>query len=270
MDNLEPATEEPTIFDPPTLEQVPPQAKKARTRGFLIAGLMLIVVIGAVRINDLNAHLQELETKIDTREKPNDYLPPANLESFVKEISKSIVDISCGDSGGTGFALNIAKPSAGFNTHIVTNYHVIQDCIDDPEGLGVTYNGERQSETESSLYSYDETNDLALLEIVAVLPTLKSTEYTAKPGWWTMAIGNPSTDSGILYNATTFGQIVGVEDNFWNYTSAIVNRGNSGGPLVNSSGELIGINSEHRVGIVQGIWNLAIDSDVLCKKILKC
>ena len=256
-------------FEPPVpIEPIPKKIKNRKNQFFMIL-LVLISVAALGRTitfqiwsNDVDAALQQFA--------PNEYLAPSDLESFIAEISKSIVKISCGDTYGTGFAYEIPDPTPGFKTHVITNHHVIEECIDSPEDMSVTYNGEKLTPTKSELYSYDAENDLALLQISADLPTLKPSKFLAQQGWWSMAIGNPSTDNGVLYNATTFGQIVGVENKFWNYTSAIVNRGNSGGPLVNSFGEVIGINSEHRVGIVEGIWNLAIDTDILCEEIIEC
>ena len=113
-----------------------------------------------------------------------------------------------------------------------------------------------------------------LLEIDEALPRLANAENFAKRGWWTMAIGNPvDTDFDeyeVLYNSTTFGNISFVLDELWNYTSATINGGNSGGPLVNSRGELIGINSIAGASTEGGVWNIAVDSDALCEQIYDC
>ena len=252
------------------VEKTTPRVRKKRGRSIFLILLTLTTAVALTRTIGIANRLEQAEGVLQPLLDNSLYSQPADLESFIEKISKAIVEIVCGNSSGTGFASKIPDPSAGFSTHIVTNYHVIQDCIENPDDLSVTYNAEKRTPTKSSLYLYDEINDLALIEITAKLPTLVSSEYLAQPGWWTMAIGNPGTDDGTLFNATTFGQIVGVENQYWNYTSAIVNRGNSGGPLVNSLGEVIGINTEHRVGLVQGIWNLAVDTSLLCEEILKC
>lgn len=198
------------------------------------------------------------------------YREPVDLKGFIDEVSKSIVDIICGDGRGTGFAYKLGGLDSGFKTFVVTNYHVVEECIEQDAELSLTHGGDDEVPTKSGLYGWDEKNDLALIQIAAELPTLINAADFAKPGWWTMAIGNPGTESGVLFNATSFGHIVGVEDEYFNYTSAVINRGNSGGPLVNSRGELVGINTEVRRSYADGFWNIAVDSEVLCEEVVEC
>jgi S1-C subfamily serine protease len=68
----------------------------------------------------------------------------------------------------------------------------------------------------------------------------------------------------------SIGYIGKVYDEYFNYTTAQINPGNSGGPLVNSRGELIGINTFGTRTQREGIWNIAVDSSILCESILKC
>lgn len=233
--------------------------------GRLFIGLVLVLLVF------WNASLQVKLDEIDGIDGAASlYREPVDLSGFIKEVSQSIVDITCGDGGGTGFAYDLGGMNDGFKTFVVTNYHVVDECIEEDAELSVTHDADNQVATKSSLYGWDKENDLALIEIAKELPTLKDATDFAKPGWWTMAIGNPATESGVLFNATSFGHIVGVEDEYFNYTSAVINRGNSGGPLVNSRGELIGINTEVRRSYADGFWNIAVDSFVLCKEIVKC
>ena len=229
--------------------------------------LGLVLVLLALWNMGLQIQLDEIDGVDDAASL---YREPVDLSGFINEVSKSIVAIVCGESGGTGFAYELSGIESGFKTFVVTNYHVVNECIEQEAELSITHGGDKQVPTKSELYGWDEKNDLALIQITDELPTLNDAPDFAKPGWWTMAIGNPETESGVLFNATSFGHIVGVEDDYFNYTSAVINRGNSGGPLVNSRGELVGVNTEVRRSYADGFWNIAVDSYVLCKKITKC
>ena len=199
---------------------------------------------------------------------------PPDIGAFIDEISKSIVLIEC-NNWATGFAFNTGEESTdpNFPVHVITNFHVIDECINDTQSLIVSIGPNHETKVRSKILSTDEDNDLAILLIDTVIPALEPAYDFAVPGWWSMAIGNPvDTDfdpPAVLHNSTTFGHISFVKDSYWNYTSATINGGNSGGPLVNSSGEVIGINSLASASTEDGVWNLAIDTAVLCEKLIK-
>lgn len=251
--------------------EVPTQPKRSIVRKVLKwAGRVLLALVLLVLLlwnTSMQIQLDEIDG-IDGA--ASLYREPVDLSGFIDEVSQSIVDITCGNSGGTGFAYQLSGLDAGFNTFIVSNHHVIEGCTDLVTEVVVTHGGEKRIGTRAKLHGWDEKNDLALIQIAYELPALKDAADFAKPGWWTMAIGNPATESGALFNATSFGHIVGVEDKHFNYTSAVINRGNSGGPLVNSRGELVGINTEVRRSYADGFWNIAVDSFVLCEEIVEC
>jgi S1-C subfamily serine protease len=226
-----------------------------------------VLILGVVAVMQGN-RIKSLENG-DAAAPTDLFDEPSNLGGFVATVAESIVTVHC-EGNGTGFAYNLEGLDAGYKTFIVTNHHVIEDCIDDESKLSVTYGGDKKIPTKSELFAWDEENDLALLQISASLPVLYDAENYAQPGEWTMAIGNPGPNGAILYNATTFGRIVAVEDKYWNYTSAVINPGNSGGPLVNSLGELIGVNTLHQVSEDYGIWNYAVDAIQLCEKVVEC
>ena len=126
---------------------------------------------------------------------------------------------------------------------VVTNHHVIEDAgeievvFDDGTRIPATLKGS------------DPKTDLALLEINTdkPLPYLKFGDSdSARVGDWVIAIGNPfglggTTTSGII---SAHGRDIqsGPLDDFIQI-DAPINRGNSGGPLFNTKGEVIGVNS---------------------------
>jgi S1-C subfamily serine protease len=200
---------------------------------------------------------------------------PEDLDALIKKVGASVVDIYCesGDgSGGTGFAYDDEPVTDGYATTLVTNHHVIESCWDSGTEVVVYIGEEYETEVKGIIVGVDEENDLALIEIKENLPLIYSAEDFAEPGWWSMAIGNPLDEDieEVLDRYVSIGYIGFVLDGYYNYTSATLNRGNSGGPLVNSRGELIGINTFATSGLDNGIWNIAVDSDILCEKLYNC
>jgi serine protease Do len=279
-------------FEPPTSAEnnssTKPPAKSGKKLTYLSLVLSVVaILLSVVAIGSAEESTEVVETAItaapsdasntddEIPEAPSDtadlYVPPADVEAFIDQVAESLVLIECADSSGTGFAYEISGLEEGYKTFIVTNHHVIQDCINDPDALTVSHGEDYKLTTNSSLFDHDEENDLAIIEIDEDLPGLISAKNFADRGWWTMAMGSPLDsdfeETTVLYNSTTFGQISYVLDEYWNYTSATINGGNSGGPLVNSRGELIGINTLGGASTEGGVWNVAVDSDVLCEKI---
>lgn len=224
--------------------------------------IVIVVAVAALWIHYVGSEAQSF------------FAPPSDLEKLIQETSRSTVLIEC-NGWGTGFALEIdvgesARPLP-FPTLVITNYHVIKDCVLGNSGLSVSIGKSHETRVKSAIYKVDESNDLALLAVEADIPRLRNASEFARPGWWTMAIGNP-VDSDfdtpqVLHNSTTFGFISYVLQDYWNYTSAIINPGNSGGPLLNSRGEVIGINTLASSNSEDGVWNIAVDTAVLCESL---
>ncbi len=131
--------------------------------------------------------------------------------------------------------------------YVVTNNHVIENA----DEIDVTLNDKR--EFKARLVGTDPTTDIALLKIeVDDAPYLTlSNSDNLKVGEWVLAVGNPfnlssTVTAGIVSakarNLNIYGGKQGSIESFIQ-TDAAVNRGNSGGALVNTRGELVGINA---------------------------
>ncbi len=134
------------------------------------------------------------------------------------------------------------------NGYIVTNNHVIEGA----EKLEVTLND--NSTYNATIIGTDASSDIALLKIDGKdLPTIPFGDSDAlKVGEWVLAVGNPfgftsTVTAGIVsakarsISSATHGRPMGIES--YIQTDAAVNKGNSGGALVNTNGELVGINT---------------------------
>jgi serine protease Do len=137
---------------------------------------------------------------------------------------------------GSGFIVD----AKGF---VVTNNHVIADA---DEITVITQDG---TKLEATLKGRDQKTDLAVLQVKSTkdLPTLTwGDSDKARVGDWVLAIGNPlglggTVTAGII-SARNRNIDAGPYDDFIQ-TDASINKGNSGGPLFNMRGEVIGINT---------------------------
>jgi len=138
---------------------------------------------------------------------------------------------------GTGSGVIISQDG-----YIVTNNHV----IDKANQLQVTLNNNKTYDAE--LIGTDPNSDIALIKIEAdrKLPYLAFGDSdNVKIGEWVLAVGNPfgltsTVTAGIVSaKARNLGKV----DQSFIQTDAAVNPGNSGGALVNTNGDLVGINT---------------------------
>jgi serine protease Do len=138
---------------------------------------------------------------------------------------------------GSGFIID----SAGY---IVTNYHV----IDGADEITVTLADNDNKKYDAKVIGKDEKTDIVLLKIEANKP-LPYVEFAdsdeARVGDWVITVGNPfnlgSTVTAGIISAKARYLNTGFDD--FIQTDAPINRGNSGGPMFNLDGKVIGVNS---------------------------
>ena len=137
---------------------------------------------------------------------------------------------------GSGFIIN----KKGI---VVTNNHVIQDA----EDIFVRVNGDQ--EYKAKVLGADPLSDVAVLEIISdheFIPVKFGNSDKARIGDWVIAIGNPfglggTVTTGIISARNREIGLSRYED--YIQTDASINVGNSGGPLFNLNGDVIGINT---------------------------
>ena len=149
--------------------------------------------------------------------------------------------------------------------YIVTNNHVVEGA----DELTVTLNDNR--EYSARIIGTDKTTDLALIKVSAKdLPTLPiGDSNNLKVGEWVLAVGNPfnlnsTVTAGIVSAKARSLGANGVES--FIQTDAAINAGNSGGALVNTKGELVGINAMlySQTGSYSG-YGFAIPTNIMNK-----
>ena len=177
-------------------------------------------------------------------------LPACYALNFdAEEIYQSIFVIYSGNAMGSGFAL-------GENC-IITNAHVISDPTDVTIS---TYSGEQYTAYVAAM---DETLDIAVLIVpgVTFVPLKVADLNELNIGDDVCAIGAPNS---LAYTLTK--GVVSSKDRVYGrqhfiQTDAAINKGNSGGPLLNDAGEVVGVNT-YKMSDAEGI-GLAIPIDVV-------
>ena len=153
--------------------------------------------------------------------------------------------------------------------YIVTNNHVVEGA----DNVEVTFNN--KAKKVATIIGTDPTSDLALIKVDE-----HDLEYLVfgdsdkvRVGEWVLAVGNPfnltsTVTAGIVSAKARNLSILGDGSTVESFiqTDAAMNRGNSGGALVNTSGELIGINAaiSSHTGVYEG-YSFAIPSNIVRK-----
>lgn len=182
------------------------------------------------------------------------FTAPNNLEQFIENSRTVVVEIECGNIKGTGWPLAVEA-----ETVIVTNHHVIEECAEPLTEIII--NSDDRTTTATSVV-YDEENDLAILKTDENFNGLPTTQMP-QIGHWVMSVGNPLG----LDRSVNFGTVSNVESTQIILDVAI-NSGNSGGPLINADGNVVGVIS----AVVSNADNvgIAIPLKQLCVRILDC
>ncbi len=169
-----------------------------------------------------------------------------DFTKLVEEIQPSVVSIkvdvrqrgrAIGRAGGSGFIIDK-------DGHILTNHHVVANS----DKVSVKLNSGR--EYQAKIIGSDQFSDVALIKIdpkgLNLQPVKIGSSRTLKVGEWVLAFGAPfnleQTVTAGIVSAKGRGE-VGSPFVPFIQTDVAINSGNSGGPLINLDGEVVGINS---------------------------
>jgi len=160
------------------------------------------------------------------------------MVAAVQKVAPAVVTVLNTGSQGSGSGSGVIISDKGY---ILTNNHVVEGASQ----LAVVFNdGGRR---DATLVGTDPLNDVAVIQVSGKLPAVAAVGDAAalQPGEQVLAIGSPL---GNFRNTVTAGVIsalnrsVGPMEGLIQ-TDAAINSGNSGGPLINLSGEVVGLNT---------------------------
>ena len=177
---------------------------------------------------------------------------PGNFTTAADKVTPTVVNIKAIQASDYSFLGFDAGSSTGSGViispqgYIVTNKHVVEDG----NRIEVTLNDKREFRAE--VVGVDPSTDIALLKIpIQDLPYVQfANSDSLRVGEWVIAVGNPfnlaSTVTAGIVSAK--GRSINILDDAYRVesfiqTDAVINPGNSGGALVNTHGDLVGINT---------------------------
>jgi serine protease Do len=161
---------------------------------------------------------------------------------------------------------------------VVTNWHVVEGCMETGT-LSIYFAASPTVGYPAAVVTVDNSyesgngyGDLAIIKTAQPVPTLALAKAAPGKANWVMAIGNPADSGGeALTNHVTTGIVSDyLTDKKWIVTTASINHGNSGGPLLNSRGEVVAINTfgDGRDDANSLAYSLAVSQ--LCNKVVNC
>ena len=197
--------------------------------------------------------------------------PPKDLSKLSEQLLPSVVTVRCLTGSGTGWSADLklsnALTSAGFQSVVITNHHVIEDCMGTKNVTLVLSNG---TSVPGKIVSWNSSNDVAGVATVTAIPSLQWIGSPPRQGWWVGVLGSPLGKSNVL----TTGIISSINNLAKTFTlTAPINPGNSGGPVFDSTGRVLGLATSKNLlssgQIAEGFGN-AHGVPLLCTSIVTC
>lgn len=196
---------------------------------------------------------------------------PKDLSKLSEELLPSVVTVKCAGGSGTGWSadakLSPSLTGAGFKSIVITNHHVIEDCLGSKDVTLVLSNS---TSVAGKVVSWNESNDVAGVVTSTLIPPLQWVGALPKQGWWVGVLGSPLGKANIL----TTGIVSSINTLAKTFTlTAPINPGNSGGPVFDSTGRVLGLATSKNLlssgALSEGFGN-AHGVPLLCTTVITC
>jgi S1-C subfamily serine protease len=212
------------------------------------------------------------ETSPNSSKSSNNFtVPPKDLSKLSEELLPSVVTVKCAGGSGTGWSadvkLSTSLASAGMKSLVVTNHHVIEDCLDTKNVTIVLSNS---TSVLGKIVSWNSSNDVAGVATTSLIPALQWIGAVPKQGWWVGVLGSPLGKANVL----TTGIVSSINTLARTFTlTAPINPGNSGGPVFDSTGRVLGLATSKNLlssgELSEGFGN-AHGVPLLCSTVINC
>lgn len=197
--------------------------------------------------------------------------PPKDLSKLSEDLLPSVVTVKCAGGSGTGWSADAKLSSnlsaAGFKSIVITNHHVIEECLNSKDVTLVLSNS---NSVPGKVVSWNESNDVAGVATFTSIPPLQWIGALPKQGWWVGVLGSPLGKANVL----TTGIVSSINSLAKTFTlTAPINPGNSGGPVFDSTGRVLGLATSKNLlssgALAEGFGN-AHGVPLLCSTIIIC
>lgn len=191
---------------------------------------------------------------------------PKDLVTLTPKIAPSVVTVLCADTSGTGWSIDVklsaSMQNSGTKSYVITNHHVIELCL---ASKSVTLVLNDQKRVSGTIWAWSEADDTAGIITSTFIPSLNWRGAQPQQGWWLGVYGSPLGFPGVLTTGIV-SSVSSIKKTLT--TTAPLNPGNSGGPVFDREGRVVGLATAKYVdsegfGIVHG-------TPLLCNKIINC
>lgn len=207
---------------------------------------------GRAETNGLSTRVGDLETKV--ADQPDPAAVAGKVEASVFTIETD---------GGLGSAWVIASDAQ--SSTLVTNFHVVEDAVRAGKNTVTVTRESDHTQLVGTIGKTSQSSDLAAVRVPKSFPSLLRASDRPAPGEFVAVVGSPLGQE----NSFSTGVVAALRPGAIQFTAPI-SPGNSGGPVVNRKGEVIGVASAKLVSDGAEGLGLAIPVGDVCLTVVTC
>ncbi|MEY2571454.1 MAG: putative serine protease PepD [Acidimicrobiaceae bacterium] len=266
---------------PPATRRTPPNDGESKVSPLVVAALVALVVVGMLaafavitissvksdvsglradqaaasdRLTQIEGQLSLASDAESALRSQLDAQRAADPVVIAGQVQPSVFTIETPEGLGSGWVV----ATDGARSTLITNFHVVADVVADGSNAVKVFH-DNDTKLDGIVQQASESADLAVVIVNGQLPVLKISSQKVAAGQAVLVVGSPLGLGG----SVTTGTVSALRDDYIQF-SAPISPGNSGGPIINLSGEVVGVTEAKAVGLgVEGV-GIAIPINRVC------